>query len=227
MLKKVAKNVIGQTFSKFDYPLIVNSYGRSGSTLLTNSVINSSVQVKNETIRDIALRSISQSSWDLNNNSLKDGIVYKTHDYPPSDYLNTNLKMLYTFSDPVDVILSLLRLFEDKGEEWMKLHYKHLGVPYTECFDNIIYEDQLQLHIHLDSWLSEERIPIAFIRYEEMWNHQSEISNFLGFDIKLPNFENRKSKYINDKILENIISNTYYSLTKKINELGDFTIRNT
>jgi hypothetical protein len=88
--------------------------------------------------------------------------------------------MLYTFADPVDVVLSLLRLYGERGEEWMKQYYDHLKVPYTN-FENIIEEDQLELENHLNTWLDEDRIPIAFIKYEAMWEHQDEISEFLGF----------------------------------------------
>jgi len=226
MLKKITKNIIGQAFSKFNYPMVVNSYGRSGSTVLTKSIINSSIQTKNVTIRNIAYRAISQSAWDLNNTNLKNGIVYKTHDYPPSIYQNSNLKMLYTFADPVDVVLSLLRLFEEKGEEWMKLHYKHLGVSYTNSFDQIIYEDQLQLEKHLDSWLNEARIRVAFVRYEKMWDHQDEISDYLGFHIELPEFRERKASKEND--FENIetIESSYKSLREKISKLDNFFITN-
>jgi hypothetical protein len=55
-----------------------------------------------------------------------------------------------------------------------------LKVPYTN-FENIIEEDQLELENHLNTWLDEDRIPIAFIKYEAMWEYQDEISEFLGF----------------------------------------------
>ena len=226
MLKQITKIIIGKSFTKFNYPIVVNSYGRSGSTVLTKSIINSSIQTNNATIRNIAYRAVSQSSWDLNNANLKNGIVYKTHDYPPSTYLNSNLKMLYTFADPVDVVLSILRLYKEKGEEWMELHYEHLGVTYTSNFDQIILKDQLQLEKHLDSWLNESRIRIAFVRYEKMWDHQDEISDFLGFHIELPEYRERKASTENDLKTIETIKSSYESLRKKISTLDNFFITN-
>lgn len=221
MLKQITKNIIGQSFSNFDYPLVINSYGRSGSTVLTKSIVDSAIHVNHSNLRDIASRSISQSAWDLEKAVLKNGIVYKTHDYPPNDYLNENMKMLYTFANPVDVVLSLLRLFEERGEEWIKLHYDHLGVTYTNSFDDIIHEDQLMLEKHLDTWLKELRIPIAFIRYETMWDYQDDISEFLGFDIHMPAYRERKSKEVSSKLMSTINDN-YKPLITKIERLNDF-----
>lgn len=222
----VFKNLIGKGLSKFDYPIIVNSYGRSGSTVLTESIIDSSIEVNNPNLENLVFRSISQEAWDLNSANLKNGIVYKTHDYPPSSYSNENLKMLYTFADPVDVVLSLLRLFDEKGEEWIKLHYEHLGVSYTDTFNQIISEDQLNLEKHLNKWLNEKRIPIAFIRYESMWNHQDDISDFLGFKVMLPEFRNRKSSKENDLNVIEEIEKSYKQLRENISRLDDFFIIN-
>lgn len=223
MLKKITKSIIGRSYSKFDYPLIINSYGRSGSTVLTNSIINCVTDNKylnTEVIR----RGISDVAWDLEKTKLKKGIIYKTHDYPPKIINNKDIKMIYTYADPVDVVLSLLNRFEERGEAWMKEHFNHLKVDYTNF--NIVNEDQLKLENHLDSWINETRIPIAFIRYEEMWNYQDEISNFLDLKIKLPSFKKRKAKEIDDKKLISKISDTYSSLIYKVEKFDNFKIIN-
>ncbi len=221
MVKKKLKNIVGNWCSNFDYPIIVNSYGRSGSTVLTNSIKKSAIESKNERVRNIAFRSISQCAWDLESSALKGGIVYKSHDYPPSECFKNDVRMLYTFTEPVDVVLSLLRLHDERGEEWMKEHYKHLKVPYTN-FRDIVNEDQLQLEKHLDSWLQEERFPIAFIKYETMWEHQDDISEFLGFKVELPPFKERKANEQRDKDLIRKLQKTYKPLRTKIKNMDDF-----
>ena len=224
MIKDLAKKAIAHTFSKFSYPLIVNSYGRSGSTILTQSIIKGAIETKNDIIKDIAYRSIAQYAWDLDSAYLQNGIVYKSHDYPPDkDLSNSNVKMIYTFANPVDVVLSLLRLYDERGVLWMKEHYSHLKVPYTN-FGNIKNEDQLQLEYHLNSWLSENRFPIAFVKYERMWDFQEEISDFLGFEINLPAFEKRNAQKIADHSLRMKVKKVYRPLIKKINDLDDFFI---
>ena len=115
---------------RFDYSILVNSYGRSGSTVLTNSIVKSAINTKNEVIKDFAMRSVSKDTWELNYSDLKNGVVYKTHDYPPVEALLNNACILYTFADLVDVGLSLLRLYDERGEEWMEKHYDHLKVSF-------------------------------------------------------------------------------------------------
>ena len=122
-------------------------------------------------------------------------------------------------------MLSLLRLYDERGEEWMKQHYDHLKVPYIN-FENIIEEDQLELENHLNTWLDEDRIPIAFIKYEAMWEYQDKISEFLGFNITLPPFRKRKAKRKNNKSLLSRLEKTYTPLRKKLANLGSFYIRN-
>jgi hypothetical protein len=100
-----------------------------------------------------------------------------------------------------------------------------LKVPYTN-FENIIQEDQLKLEQHMDTWLDEDRIPIAFIKYEAMWEYQDEISEFLGFNITLPPFRKRKAKRKNNKSLLSRLEKTYTPLRKKLANLGSFYIRN-
>ena len=51
---------------RFDYPILVNSYGRSGSTVLMRSMVKSANEAKNEKVQELVFKSISQMAWDLN-----------------------------------------------------------------------------------------------------------------------------------------------------------------
>ena len=224
MIKNIAKNLFGQSISAFNYPLLVNSYGRSGSTVLTNSIISSAISIDNDDLKKIAHRSLSQTAWDLENDDIKSGIVYKTHDYPPERKLPENTRVLYTFADPIDVVLSLINRFDEKGESWMKEHYSHLKVEYSS-FD-LVNNDQLRLKDHLNAWLNEKKYPIAFIKYEHMWGYQKEISDFLGFNVKFPPFKNRASKDLKDVKMLKLLKKTYGSLIDEIMQLEEFQINN-
>lgn len=221
MIKHALKNVIGNYYTKFNFPIVVNSYGRSGSTVLTKSIVKSAIELENYTENDLTYRSVSQSAWDLQNINLSNGIIYKTHDYPPKKTLRDNVRMIYTFADPIDVVLSLVRLYDQKGEQWIKDHYRHLNTSFAN-FETIVYEDQLQLAQHLDAWLNEDRFPVAFVKYETMWNHQDELSDYLGFKINLPPFEERKAKRENDGDLLQALEATYGSLRDRVRDLESF-----
>lgn len=219
-MRKHVKNIIGNIFSSFDYPLILNSYGRSGSTVLTKSIINHASRSSLHFVK----KSIGQSKWDLNKAEYINGVIYKSHDYPPRELKNDRLRMIYTFADPVDVVLSLVRLHK-KDEEWMREHFHHLRAPYTN-FTNILSEDQLGLEKHIDSWLQEKRFPIAFIRYETMWYYQKEISNFLGFELKLPPYKKRLASSNDSISIREKLQETYAPLNMKLSILDDFFVIN-
>lgn len=224
-IKAYIKTLPVKFFSPIDKAIIVNSYGRSGSTMLRDSIIESLTKDKNRIVNFALLKSLPQQAWDLGKEKIKPGFVYKTHDYPPKIHLNTNVRVIYIFADPVDVILSLLRLYKEKGEAWMREHYEHLKAPYTD-FNNIIYEDQLRLEKHFDAWIKEDRIPVAFVRYEELWNHQKEVSEFLEVPIQLPSYKDRNSrKNFNTQPLEELMI-TYFSLREKVFNLEGFFSNN-
>jgi hypothetical protein len=213
-IKQDLKILVGNFFSPINEAIIVNSYGRSGSTMLTRSIVES-IARKNTTLKQVLFKSIPQPAWDLDEVKIRPGFVYKTHDYPPKNSFNCNVRVIYIFADPVDVILSLLRLYKEKGEAWMREHYEHLKAPYTD-FNNIIYEDQLRLENHFDAWLQEKRFPVAFIRYEELWNHQKEISAFLEVPIQLPSYKERNSKKFTEPTMVEKVKITYSSLREKV-----------
>jgi hypothetical protein len=61
--KKDIKDIISSYFSIADYPILVNSYGRSGSTILTKSIIENANKIKKGPIKKIFSPSISKSAW--------------------------------------------------------------------------------------------------------------------------------------------------------------------
>ncbi|ARN77773.1 hypothetical protein BST97_07040 [Nonlabens spongiae] len=222
--------LVGQSLTKFKYPLLVNSYGRSGSTVLANSIVSSSVILDNDYIKRLALWSALHNAWDITSSNLKKGLLYKTHDLPPqrhssyAELRNRSTRMLYTFGDPVEVIISLIRLYESRGDIWMSKHFSNLKAEAYFDFLDIINEDILGLENHFKSWLEQNKIPTAFIRYETMWSKQKEISDFLGIDLKLPAYRERNSKEQKDLNLRSNIKATYAKLIDLTDQAEDFFI---
>lgn len=214
-MKTIAKNLIVSALSELNYSVLINSYGRSGSTMLTQSVINDYPCNNNKYLGYFLRRAIPQTAWNLNSAAIQNGFIYKTHDYPPDQKFDNKVRIIYIYSNPVDVVLSLIRLYDERGEEWMKEHFDHLKAPY-KSFENIIDQDLLCLERHFDHWLEEKRFPIAFVRYEALWNHQKDLSEFLGFPINLPLYRERTSKQENDKNIISKLEKTYSTLKKKI-----------
>lgn len=205
--------------SKLSYPLLINSYGRSGSSVLTRSLLDAALKFDVFPLDKINRRLISKSAWNLESSSLRDGVIYKTHDYPPNNFHGRNVKMIYTFANPVDVVLSLLRLSEKRGYEWINMHCNHLKVEYDN-FKQITYCDSLGLQRHLESWISVRNWEIMFIKYERMWTHQREISDFVGFNLELPPLRSRTT-FEDDKKLRKTLEEVYAPLIKLTESLDD------
>ena len=165
MLKDQIKNIVLDLYSKSDKSIIINSYGRSGSTVLTKSILSSIVRELPLKKANFVKSSLSKEAWDLNTVQLQKGAVYKTHDYPPITVPKGDFKMLYTFANPVDVVTSIKRLKVQRGQKWIATHLDHLKVPHANI-DKIVEQDILNLELHLDTWINETRFPILFLNYE-------------------------------------------------------------
>ena len=164
-------------------------------------------------------KSIRASAWNLKTTKFKKGRIYKTHDYPVlRNYSDT--VMIYTFSDPIDTIISLLHIYKSKGDDWMKKHFNHLKVIEYKNFNEILNEDILSLERHLTSWLEDTTIPKLFIRYESMWENQETISDFIGIKLKFEEFNNRNKRALYSSYIPQI-ERTYANLIKKVNGLDD------
>lgn len=188
------RNIEAKHFSSIQYPILVNSYGRSGSTMLFKSIAYFSMQANNLFLRSLFQGNMS-SVWDLNQSDPVKRFIYKTHDYPSEKSFTMPPRMVYVFADPVDVALSFLKLYE--SEKWDKKrireHCQHLKV--SDCNPkDVIYRDLLHLEDHFDSWKQEERFPVAFVRYDSIWKQRGNLSDFLGFSLSLPEFQKREAK---------------------------------
>lgn len=223
MFRQNIKAVLGWAFSPIDKAIIINSYGRSGSTVLTKGIITSLAGNQPRYLKNILLKSIRQQAWNLEKKPIRKGFVYKTHDYPPQNRLLANALIIYIFADPVEVVLSLLKIFNDsEDDKWMRLHFKHLKAEYVEKFYSIIDHDTLNLEKHFDCWLNETRLPIAFVRYEKLWDNQNNIAKFLGIPLELPPYKERLARQSPDPETVKRVKKTYVNLRRKVNNCDDF-----
>lgn len=226
-LKQIAKVGIGTVLSPLDKAILVNSYGRSGSTMLTKSIISSLAKNKAGFLDQVLIRTIKLPAWQLDSTVLRNGFIYKTHDYPPQNRIDINCYAIYIFSDPVNVVLSLLRIFEEsENDEWMRLHFNHLKAEYQEDFYSIIDYDTLNFERHFDSWLAEKRFPVAFIRYENLWENQDNLGDFLDIPLQLPPYKERKAKKNPDIHIIKRLEKTYANLRTKVFNCKDFFVVN-
>lgn len=227
---EIAKNIkrnIYTHITPIETTMIVASYGRSGSTMLFNNLIDSAT---NKRVPKWLKAGAKGKGRDLDTIKIKPGLIYPTHHYPPKRTLPEKARVIYIFADPVEVILSLLHLVHTGkwSQETFLNHCKNLQVSFQDIksVDELVYEDKLNLEKHFDAWLAESRFPIAFVKYEHLWEHEENISSFVGFNVSLPPRKERSEKKVNDATMAQL-RETYDSLRRKVNDCEDFFIKNT
>ena len=118
--------VLGNLARRCGVAPIIASSGRAGSTMLFDSVPGAMLplQVLKQSKR--AKICITETAWDLQRRAFRKGIVYKSHDYPPQRSLPKYTRVIYTFSDPTEVVFSLLKQDKAMGRAWIHEHYNHI-----------------------------------------------------------------------------------------------------
>jgi hypothetical protein len=202
--------------------VVINSYGRSGSTMLVNCV-REAASSGLRMLAPLVKKAEEIQAWDLNETTIEKGFVYKTHDYPPEKSPGMHVRVVYVFADPVDVVISLLKRFDESGEPWMRYHYAHMKVEYGNV-EKLADEDQLGLEEHFDSWMKVDRLPVAFVNYNQLWEHESDLSGYLGFKLQLPPYVQRKARLSRGAELVERIEATYASLIGKIRKARGFFV---
>lgn len=216
------KRVFAGRGSALDYPLVVNSFGRSGSTLLHAALIDAASPIGWP--RAITRRCINRTVWQLDNTRLDRGQVNKTHDLPPPEWRFTGnpVRVVYVFADPVDMAISVLQNSR-REPGWMAAHFEHLRVSPADP-SRILDEDILQIERHMDAWLDEKRIAIAFVRYETLWQHASDVGAFAGVSLELPARRERAASTPDPDIDRARAGATYARLQERLDCLPDFFV---
>ena len=190
---------------------VVASLGRCGSTLITDCIYKHiSTGIKD----DHRQKRVFLEKYPK---EFKKGYVYKTHLYPID--FPENCKVIFTFGDPLDIILSVVR--KSKKTHWKEAHFKNMGAN-KEDLPKIMFEDVLGLERMFDAFYKAQSFDLLCIRYETMWENEDKISDFLGFKIRLPKKTARKtfpSKHDKSKI--QAFKSSYESLITKIEQAED------
>lgn len=218
-----------------DNLFIISSVGRSGSSLMFNSL-------RYETVyRDGVFNTPIMGGNQRNH-------FWKCH-YRPLEIVNTpitfnrNIKNIFLYRDPIEIVLSLLSIYRKnreehglKGEKFIKAHCNNMrrnwDLPLThvvENFDNLIIEkDILELEKMYDSFVDNHRFDTLMVNYDSIWENKNKIEDYVNGNINLPEKENRDKKnneHIRKLIVSDseykILNNTYESLIQKIKNNRD------
>lgn len=218
-MKRIIKETLKHNLSSRLPPVVVSSMGRSGSTLIYKSLCNGMSHKRFGTTRFKTESLIRDEAWRLEDSPLKNGQVYKTHDFPHALIPSDRLRVVFLFGSASDAARSVLRCETSYGPDWTTEHFVHLAA--TGDIDEVPNRDVLRFEEQLDSWLSIQSVPVVGLRYEDLWNAGTEevLSHFVGFRVSLPKRKQRESAGMNFGDLESQLASTYAALDKKISAL--------
>lgn len=215
LIKNKIKNkstiIFKSLFLKNEKKIIIASSGRAGSTLVFDSVVESMI---NSRISFLSNRFTNKyikklvSGWTSKLILIDDEakVVFKTHDlYSEKECLNK--KVIFIYGDPLDSAKSVSLITEKYGINWFNEHQYHLGA--VGDFSDLFVKDVLNYENQIKSWLRKEVKNTIFVDYDDLWDKEKEISDFLGFEFNLPEKLKRSNKselnkYIDIKVFERL-----------------------
>jgi hypothetical protein len=191
--------------------------GRSGSTLVYNAICESVSKRRFKYFPWLARRIVVETAWDLDEQTYRRGVVYKTHGLGHELPNGTGAKVIFLFGSASDAALSVVKCKEKKDNYWIEEHFRHLRAAGE--FSEIGERDILRFEDQLDSWSLRHDIPIMLLHYDAIWENQETISKFLGLAIKLPKRRPRStSSEVNEATSEKFEA-TYRELDQRISEM--------
>jgi hypothetical protein len=203
--------------------VLVASMGRSGSTVCYNAISEGMARERFGPVPLQNMKKVRSPAWEVANLSFEPGMVYKTHvlaDELPRSFTG---KVVFTFARASDAALSVLTCKDRYGTDWLREHFDHLRA--NGDFSELGERDVLRFEEQVDGWLNLHGHDIMAIRYDALWDHVDELSDFVGFEVQLPDKRARQSL---GQIEEPVIAgfrHAYSGLDAKIAALPDVTIR--
>jgi hypothetical protein len=213
-VKDVLRSGLARVGSPLPGPVVVNSFGRAGSTLLFQAIVNSGAEAS-VLPTEVMRRSIWGEAWDLEKAQLSRGRCYKSHDYPPAEAKTS--RVVYVFGDPLATVMSLVQRTERDGQAWLNSHAKHLKAQPTTP-PELLSSDRLGLFEHLRAWVESEGRPALFVRYEELWNVVDSVNDHVGISVRLPA---RRRRVADRLIVPEETRDAYREFTAYVESLPD------
>lgn len=211
-INKFSKSLLRFIFLGRFVPIVIASTGRVASTMLVHAVSHSFVESKfsffpswmRKHIKDLP---ITRADRLKDIHSFICSPVIKTHDLF-SDKLRIRYKYIFLYGDPLESAMSARRQGEIRGSAWLDEHIFNLCGD--GCPDQILSSDILNYEGQLNSWLNSNAF---FVHYSEIWSRRIELSNYLGFDLLLPEQRERTK---NELIISDLINNELFDRLKNL-----------
>lgn len=198
--------------------IIVASFGRAGSTLVYDSLSRGMARQRFGSECYPARKFACDPAFDLQAQSLRPGVVYKTHDYPEALKTGNRARAIFMFGSAIEAAISVYSQKATRGEEWVKLHFEHLRRSYR--YDDLLKEDVLGFRDQCVRWMGYVNVPVLCVRYEGLWDNVDTLSEFCGFKVQLPLRRPRAPKKLDPQLLASTKA-VYGQLDRDMSPLPD------
>lgn len=168
-------------------PILVASLGRSGSTMICESIIRGKCEAIGLTYREWML---FEPAWIPGEVTFRPGGVYKTHFYKRG--IPENTKIVFVYDDAYQIVGSLLTKLWKGEQDWLMVHGRHL-TGRAVSVEKMIAEDVFKLRDNFLSWTSKEYPNVFYVHYDDIWSRKVEIENFLDIKLSMPKREHRSN----------------------------------
>lgn len=187
---------------------IIASTGRSGSTMLFNSMIKSFRMKFGIPNLGRVVDNMYGTFVECPNLTRKIQPIYKTHCLPNEIDFNQS-RTLFIYSCPIENVKSVYLRTKKDGINWFHEHQKNLrGVGE---FKNIFKDDILNYKTQIGLWLSIKHENCRVVNLKDLWDEQVELSEFLDLDLRIPN---KRPRLADDTMLDNQFSSQFYNEMK-------------
>ena len=136
-----------------------------------------------------------------------------------------NLKVIFLFSDPVEIVLSVKKRELDVNYKWIEEHFKNLKSDIRD-YKDIYNKDALNLERMFDKFYQNQKFNLLTLRYENISQNIGIISNFIGKEFRLKDHYVARKPRIDSVSSDNkkSLRLTYGGLSEKINNAEDCKI---
>ncbi len=202
-----------------DHPaFVIASFGRSGSTLIYDAILNGISKCCRSVPYWVSRRIARDTAWQLDKTTLLRGVIYKTHDYPDALAGRQDVKSVFLFGSAVEAALSVYSCRDRYGAEWVKEHFRHLRSDLR--YDDLFKCDALRFRNQILAWCGFAETQVLCLRYESIWDHQRTLEEYCGFKVPLPPQRPRAKKTYSQEI-EAAAHTIYGPIDEMINRLPD------
>jgi hypothetical protein len=167
-------------------PIVVAGTGRCGSTLLFQAISEGLVlhrfHLGTGSWLGRTVIGLSREHAERLSNVVSGFPVYKTHDLFDSKYANC-AKYIFIHGDPLESAQSVELMVIKHGMIWFDEHLYNLSSQGN--IGDLFEKDILGYENQMSSWLAGDRAVFS-LKFEEIWERNDELSDYLGFEVNFP-----------------------------------------